>query len=55
MLYHTRDMYFYHSTHEVNTAFGKDILFLTERKKISGKKKKKRYVEVGTEQQDTYH
>lgn len=41
MLYHTRDMYFYHSTHEVNTAFGKDILFLTERKKISGKKKKK--------------
>lgn len=42
MLYHTKDMHFYHSTHEVNRALDKDILFLTERKKISeGKKKKK--------------
>lgn len=38
----------YHSTHEVSTALDKDILFLTEKKKI---REKIRHVEVGTEQQ----
>lgn len=32
-------MYFYHSTHEVNETLDKDILFLTERKKILEKNK----------------
>lgn len=38
MLYQTKDTHFYHSNHEVNRALHKDILFLTEKKKISGKK-----------------
>lgn len=34
MLYESKDMYFYCSTHEVNTALDKDTLFFIERKKI---------------------
>jgi len=51
MLYLSKDMYFYRSIHEVNTALDKDILFLTERKKIP---EKIRRVEVGTKLQDIY-